>query len=232
MHGTSKATWLARWLQRQITSGTWPVNSRIPTESELATEHGVGRSTVREATRSVVMLGMLEALPGCGTFVRSASPANSVLSAYLAQQAPEEAAVLRSALEAEAAALAAVRRTDDQAAAIEAAAASGAADCRRGSAFHRLLFEAAQTPLLTELYGSLVAIPRSAANEADRRTDLDRDAEHRRIARAIRAGDPVKARAAAARHADRELLLAASWRRTPASVSAHPLGRRMTPLAG
>ena len=165
----------------------------------------------------MVMLGMLEALPGCGTFVRSASPASSVLSAYLAQQPVAEIAVLRGALEAEAAALAAVRRTDQQAAALEAAASVGG-ECGRGSTFHRLLLEAAQAPLLAELCGSLVTV---------RRPNLHRDAEHRRIARAIRAGDPVKARAAAARHADRELLQEAGWRRTPATVTAHPLGRRM-----
>lgn len=230
MHGTSKAAGLARWLQRQITSGVWPVNTRIPIESEIAAEHGVGRSTVREATRSVVMLGMLEAVPGCGTFVRSTSPANSVLSSYFTQQPVGDVAVLRSALEAEAAALAAVRRTDEQLAALEAAAASGEAGCRRGSPFHRLLFEAAQTPLLAELYGSLPAMPArpaSPTSDGASPTGIDGNAEHRRIVRAIRAGDPVKARTAAARHADRELLQEVTWRRTPATVTPHPLGRRM-----
>lgn len=228
IHGTSKATWLARWLQQQITSGAWPVNSRIPIESEIAAEHGVGRSTVREATRSVVMRGMLEAVPGCGTFVRSTSPANSVLSSYLGQRPAGDVAVLRRALEAEAAALAALRRTDAQLAALEAAVA-GSGGCRRGSPFHRLLFEAAQTPLLAELYASLPALPARPASDSASATGLDGNAEHRRIVRAIRAGGPVKARTAAARHADRELLQEVSWRRTPATVTPHPLGRRMAP---
>ena len=203
------------------------MNSRIPTETEIATEHRVGRSTVREATRSVALLGMLESLPGCGTFVRSASPVNSVLAGYLGQQPAAEVLVLRSALEAEAAALAALRRSDAQLAAIESAAGVGD-PCHRLSEFHRAVFEAARTPLLTELYGSLLAIPRQARAAAGLRSNTERAAEHQRIARAIRAGDPVKARAAAARHGERELLPAGD-RGTDAPLTLHALGRRMAP---
>lgn len=64
----SKSAELASWLERQITTGVWPINSQIPTEGEIATDHQVGRSTVREATRSLVNLGMLESLVGRGTF--------------------------------------------------------------------------------------------------------------------------------------------------------------------
>lgn len=115
----SKSAELASWLERQITTGVWPINSQIPTEGEIATDHQVGRSTVREATRSLVNLGMLESLVGRGTFVRSKSPVNSVLASYLGQQPLEQVLELRSALEAEAAALAAARRSEEQLAALQ-----------------------------------------------------------------------------------------------------------------
>lgn len=35
-------------LRAQITSGEWPVGSRIPTEPELVEQLGVARNTVRE----------------------------------------------------------------------------------------------------------------------------------------------------------------------------------------
>lgn len=219
----SKAVALGQWLQRQITSGAWPVNSRIPTEGEIAAQHGVGRSTVREATRSVTMLGMLEALPGCGTFVRSATPVNSVLAGYLGGHSAEGVRALRTALEAEAAALAAVRRTDAQAAAIGQAAASGLGGCRRLSAFHRLVFEAAGVPLLTDLHDGLFTVPAQPSAVAGRRPATDSGAEHVSIAAAIRDGDPDLARSAAARHASQEL----PPDPTAAVVGGRPLGRRL-----
>jgi GntR family transcriptional repressor for pyruvate dehydrogenase complex len=42
---------LATRLRGQILDGELPAGSRLPSENELATEHGVGRSTVREALR-------------------------------------------------------------------------------------------------------------------------------------------------------------------------------------
>lgn len=221
----SKAVALGQWLQRQITSGAWPVNSRIPTESEIAAQHGVGRSTVREATHSVTMLGMLEALPGCGTFVRSASPVNSVLAGYLGRHTAEGVRALRTALEAEAAALAALRRTDAQVAAIEQAAASGLGGCRRLSAFHRLVFEAAGEALLSDLYDGLFTVPAQPSAVAGRRPATDSTAEHELIAAAIRAGDADAARTAAARHAGHEL----APEKRVAATGGRPLGRRLEP---
>jgi DNA-binding FadR family transcriptional regulator len=52
-----------------IASGTYQVNDRIPTESELAEMFGVGRSSVREAIKVFQHLGVLEARVPKGTFV-------------------------------------------------------------------------------------------------------------------------------------------------------------------
>jgi DNA-binding FadR family transcriptional regulator len=46
-------------LRIQITTGTWAVGSRIPTESELAQTTATSRNTVREAVQSVVLAGLL-----------------------------------------------------------------------------------------------------------------------------------------------------------------------------
>ena len=222
MPAASKATWLASWLQRQITSGAWPVNSRIPTEAEIATQHLVGRSTVREATRSVALLGMLESLPGRGTFVRSANPANPMLARGFAQRTAAELQVLRRALEAEAASLAALHRTDDELAAIDAAAGLSE-PCHPLSTFHRLVFEAARTPLLLELHRSLPLADAGTSSHPDPRPD------HRRIVRAIRNRDPVKARAAAVRHAEHGPSAGPIGAQPLATVTEHPLGRRLAP---
>src|SRR5699024_294874 len=111
------------YLRRQITTGAWVVGARIPIEPELAETLGVGRSTIREAVRSLASIGMLEALPGRGTFVRSSTPSSSVLSEFLTAYTLEELLSYRRALEVEAAQQAALHRTPEDVAALEAAVA-------------------------------------------------------------------------------------------------------------
>jgi DNA-binding LacI/PurR family transcriptional regulator len=56
-------------LRGQILSGRWPPQSRIPTENELASEHGVSLITLRHAQRLLVEEGLLIKQQGRGTFV-------------------------------------------------------------------------------------------------------------------------------------------------------------------
>src|ERR1044072_4487498 len=56
-------------LRAQITSGDWPVGSRIPTEPELVEQLGVARNTVREAVRALARNGLLDIRQGAGTYV-------------------------------------------------------------------------------------------------------------------------------------------------------------------
>jgi DNA-binding FadR family transcriptional regulator len=46
-------------LRHQITSGAWPMGSRIPTEPELVEQLEVARNTVREAVRALAHNGLL-----------------------------------------------------------------------------------------------------------------------------------------------------------------------------
>src|SRR5215510_1612195 len=64
---------VARQIENLITSGVWPVGTRIPPEKDLVSTLEVSRNTVREALRSLVHTGMLEARAGDGTYVRAPS---------------------------------------------------------------------------------------------------------------------------------------------------------------
>jgi DNA-binding FadR family transcriptional regulator len=64
---------VARQIESLITSGAWPVGSRIPAEKDLVNQLLVSRNTVREALRSLVHTGMIEARVGDGTYVRAPS---------------------------------------------------------------------------------------------------------------------------------------------------------------
>ena len=49
-------------LRTHMTSGEWPVGSKLPGETTLARQLGVGRSTMRQALRALAGAGMVEAL--------------------------------------------------------------------------------------------------------------------------------------------------------------------------
>jgi GntR family transcriptional repressor for pyruvate dehydrogenase complex len=56
-----------------IMKGVWKPGDMIPSEKELALRFQVGRSTIREAVKSLAVLGVLEARAGEGSFVREAT---------------------------------------------------------------------------------------------------------------------------------------------------------------
>jgi GntR family transcriptional repressor for pyruvate dehydrogenase complex len=56
-----------------IMNRVWKPGDRIPSEKELADRFGVGRSTIREAIKSLVILGVIDARPGDGSFIREAT---------------------------------------------------------------------------------------------------------------------------------------------------------------
>ncbi|HXW47476.1 MAG TPA: GntR family transcriptional regulator [Streptosporangiaceae bacterium] len=61
---------IADSLRAEIDAGLIQPGSQLPTEAELTAAWGASRSTVREAIRQLTELGLVEARPGQGTFVR------------------------------------------------------------------------------------------------------------------------------------------------------------------
>ncbi len=83
-------------LRNQITSGEWPVGSRIPTEPELVEQLGVARNTVREAVRALAHNGLLDIRQGSGTYVIATSELAGVMHRRFADADPRHIAELRS----------------------------------------------------------------------------------------------------------------------------------------
>jgi len=59
---------LRQRLRDEIIAGAYPEGTRLPTESELVTEHGLSRQTVRRAFQDLVAEGVVYRVPGRGTF--------------------------------------------------------------------------------------------------------------------------------------------------------------------
>jgi DNA-binding FadR family transcriptional regulator len=199
----------AATLTEQIAEGTWPVGTALPGEVKLAEQLGVGRSTVREATRSLVQAGLLESRQGSGTYVLATTPRDSWDSALHAAEVIEVYEV-REALEVQAATLAARRRTDDDLARIREAyearealvadqVAEAVAFVDADLAFHRAVVEAAHNPLLLRIFDSFVPKLTETLVAVVRQQSLvghDLDATHGELLDAIAASDATAAIAA------------------------------------
>ena len=203
-------------LRERIASGQWPVGARIPTEPELASLLGVGRSTVREAVRSLATLGMVETLTVRGTFVRSSAPAPAVLLGALSGYEPDEIVGLRRALDVEAVQCAAARASDAEVdgmqAVLDEQMAAARADARHatpgGAELHTRIARAAGNRLLTDLDAVLShamaasGLAQRIAESADPAVLLD---EHDKILAAVRRRDVAGAAHLMALHADASL---------------------------
>ncbi|RJO78303.1 FadR family transcriptional regulator [Nocardia panacis] len=199
---------VADQLRDQLASGRWPVGGRIPGEQELTELLGVSRNTVREALRSLIHLGLLEARVGDGTYVRVSSELEAVLLRRAATARASDVAELRAVLEEHAAAVAAERRTEADVDRLrelldelrehnsggvmtELAAADGA--------FHLAIVRAGGNALLTELYEHMGAALTSMVSELPWDADIaaEHDRWHGALVDAIAARDAVAARHAA-----------------------------------
>jgi DNA-binding FadR family transcriptional regulator len=202
------ASQVTRQLERLITSGEWPLGSRIPAESELVAQLGLSRNTVREALRSLVHTGMLEARVGDGTYVTAPSELQLPFVRRVNRARLEDAIELRAVLERAAAGLAARRRDPRQAAQLRkhvaALRAAGAARDQRAfvaadSALHEAILGCAQNALLAEVYDHLGrALKLSASPQLwDQGLAAKEIGLHETLVDAIARGDALRAEAAA-----------------------------------
>lgn len=217
--GTSKIDATREALREGILRGTWPIGSRIPKEPELMELFGVGKSTVREAVKSLAYVGMLEPIKGVGTFVRSMSPVNAMMDQRFAAFPLEQILIVRRALEIEAAQLAAVNRTEGQLALLresfEYDLTTGPDAPRAPSrgelpgSFHHLVFEAAGSPLMSELFTAIMSALRQARMRGAALQGSAHDIrhlDHGALLEAIEQQDVAQAAHVMALHVDRDLI--------------------------
>ena len=197
-------------LRAQITSGEWPVGSRIPTEPELVEQLGVARNTVREAVRALAHNGLLDIRQGSGTYVVATSELAGVMQRRFASADPKHIAELRASLESSAAELAARRRTDRDLKQLETllrrrreAWESGSAEAfvTADATFHMAVVAASHNDVMTALYADLGEVLRDWLRE-DVGTVLvpGTYVPHAPLVDAIRKGDARSAAAEAARY--------------------------------
>ncbi|MER7539498.1 FCD domain-containing protein [Streptomyces sp. NPDC097704] len=196
----------AERLREQIVRGHWPVGTKLPGETTLAKELGVGRSTVREALRALAGAGLVQPRQGAGVFVIATRPTED-WPARLRQAAVTDVYEVRMLVEVEAARLAARRRTAEDVAAMRealdgrraAAALDDAGFVDADIALHAAIVAAARNPVLTDLFGEFAPVLREGLIDlldllGLRGTDLRHGEDaHAEVVRAVEAGDPEEA---------------------------------------
>lgn len=186
----------------------WQNDDRIPPETELSAQFGVGRSSIREAVRVLANEGWLEVRQGSGTFVRRGPQTQGPLLSNLTRARVIEVFEARHGLEVEAARLAALRQTDDDLEAIDRCLARRRDNERRDRRqafldadidFHLAVVAASHNQVIVQLFDSLAGALRESLQVLSAHDVLSQEASaaHAELARAIRAGDPERAATAA-----------------------------------
>jgi len=191
----------------------WKPGDLIPSEKELVARFGVGRSTIREAMQSLVIMGVLEIRPGDGSYIRE--PSSELLSSaflwglLLSPRSNGHLTQVRLCIEVNCAEAAAEKRspeTIDKLYALLDLMKTHQSDDRRvmeyDNRFHITIAEATGNPIFVTLVETLQSIVRVwfPITCPDTGSPDNTLAEHQAIADAIRRQDRDAARKAMCTH--------------------------------
>lgn len=214
--GPSLVARLTAELRRIIERGDYKPGDRLPSEAEITRQFGVSRTVVREAVAALRADGLVQPRQGSGVYVvEREDPAPFAIAPLTASRLGPmmELLELRTAVEVEAAGLAALRRSPAQeerivqclqrVIAAGGTPASSAADLE----LHLAIADATNNPRFGEFLRMLgqSAIPRQSLG-ADAALEVPADyvasinAEHNDLVEAILEGDEEAARTVMRRH--------------------------------
>lgn len=155
-------------IEKRIVDGELNVGDKLSSERELAKQFGVSRTSVREAMKALTLKGLIEVLPGRGTFITDQTSRNLRHSLNLMVQVGKREAnkyliELREILEPEIAAISASRATQGNVAAMREAVETMNRSMDDISTyieadldFHLALAESIQNPLILLLLDLLI----------------------------------------------------------------------------
>lgn len=205
---------VAAQLSDQITEGRWKPGEKLPSESELCAALKIGRSTLREALKSLAFVGMVQMRPGDGTYVieESGHLIDRIMSRGLLKTEKElqDVGEARMLIESEIAALAAVRAESEDlellSALMEEMNLSLAGDGRRfvdlDVEFHLTIAKCAKNQMFYELLSPIRGVLTEWISKSQELPGIKESAyhQHGKILAAIRNRKPEKARHAMRTH--------------------------------
>ncbi len=224
---------IADQLRAAIQAGEWKVGERLPAERDLAKQLGVSRPSVREALIALEVEGFVEVRTGSGVYALQgpARTAAGTVQPHPTEWGPLELIRARRVLEGEIAAIAATSAKRRDIAAMRQAVDAMRDDAGKGILplqgdrdFHSAIVQTCGNSVLIDTVQRFWDARRGPMFErmVDHfETPASWNAaieEHQKILAAIRAHDPVQARAAMHDHMDRShTRFNVSWRQTKRS---------------
>jgi GntR family transcriptional regulator, transcriptional repressor for pyruvate dehydrogenase complex len=206
---------------------------KLPPERELAKMLSVSRSSVRDAVRSLELVGVVEPRSGAGTVVRQTSTdwvVNPVVNVLVRErQLLGDLLHFRKILEPPLAALAAKHASDKEIGQMEAIMRRQEKKVRRGevaiqedSQFHYAIAQASENAVVLKVLDALMDLlleVRERSLQVEGRPQKSA-AGHRRILRAIKRRDAAAAHRAMRRHIEdvEEIVLHKVWKKTASRV--------------
>lgn len=156
----SRVDKIAKELQEQIAQGKWKSGERLPSERSLCSLFGVGRTTIREALKSLAVRGLVTR-SARGAVVADADSRHlpsADLPSLAAQTSIRQLFEVRKLMEVRVAGWAALRATAEDIgalrSAIEADVARNTSGGNPNRLFHDALAKAAHNPALVQVYES------------------------------------------------------------------------------
>ena len=204
---------VAEQIRRLISGGKLKPGDLLPPERELAAKLGVGRSSIRDAVRTLEVMGILEPRQGHGTVVRDLStdalvvPLASVLTRK--REMVQELLDVRRMIEPGLAARAAKNATREEIARMGEILARHEGKLRRGEqavdeddAFHYAIALAARNSVVLRVLDVLMDLLRESRSRSLQVPGRPRRSfdGHRRILRAIERRDAEAAETAVKKH--------------------------------
>ena len=197
---------------KRIAQGDYPPGSSLPTENEMATEYGVSRIVVREATRLLSAKRVIEVQQGRGTFVTPHEFWNhmdsqvlvALLEAGQLGELAHDIVEMREILEVEAAGLAAIRAEPSDIERLlellesmsRVSDSDTAAYVRLEHQFHIQIWRAAKNRLLLQTLESLSEVFQMVKEIVYHNNWADVDRDHRALLVALEQQDVVAAKTA------------------------------------
>ncbi|MDP9321747.1 MAG: FadR family transcriptional regulator [Chloroflexota bacterium] len=199
-------------IEALLDKGELHPGDQLPPERALAEQFQVSRASVREALRSLELLGVVETRAGGGTFVRRTVPedlARPLSNLIVRGHTLTDVIEVRGLIEPAIAASGAKRIRPDELAELRAIlkqqadkVAAGEPYAEEDTRFHELIGQAARNELLVTMLGVIWDVLRGSREQwlqTNQRAHASIDA-HQHILAALEAHDPDRAHAAAAEH--------------------------------
>lgn len=173
-------------IERDIAKGKYKTGDKIPAEPELMALYNVGRSTIREAVKTLAISGVVRVKQGDGTYVNDKTR-RETLDERLRRADAAEINNVRALLETEIVRLAALHKTPEDLAIIsqwltkrrKAIDHQQAKECADADiAFHLALANASGNAVLADLYKGFTVVIRDFFDKRDASTVRWFEASH------------------------------------------------------